>query len=107
LQALIWIGFSVNFIIIKRDVIEVDLLWLVLISGIVVNMIFLLLVDAMDEFLPFFLFASIALLQGGAIGYLMAFYILSRKFMKYNRLIIKSKQKFSFFERKPAEREEN
>jgi len=70
-------------------------------------MIFLLVVDTKDDFLLFFLFTSIALLQGGAIGYLMAFYILSRKFMKYNRLIIKSKQKFSFFERKPAEREEN
>ena len=96
-----------------RDVIEVDRLWLVLISGFVVigllietiYIIFLLVVDATEEFLPFFLFTSIALLQGGAIGYLIAFYLLSHKFMKYDRLIIKSKQGFSFFERKPAEKD--
>lgn len=112
---LLWIGFLEYFVIIMRDVIEVDRLWLVLICGIIVigllietvYIIFLLVVDATDEFLPFFLFTSIALLQGGAIGYLMAFYILSCKFIKYNKLIIKSKQGFSFFERKPAEREEN
>ena len=72
-----------------------------------VYIIYLLVVDATDEFLPFLLFTSITLLQGWAIGYLMTFYILSRKFMKYNRLIIKSKKIFSFFERKPAERDEN
>ena len=96
-----------------RDIIEVDRLWLVVVAGIIafgltiqtIFTIYVLVVDSIDEILPFLFFISISILQGGAIGYLIAFYMISRKFMKYDNLIVKSKEGLDNFMKIPKDLE--